>query len=227
MSKDVKGVIFAIAAIVILAIVVSGSGILPFSEELLTVPPTGNSNVRGESYGNSNAQAESYGTVQSGAANTSGNNQYRQQAEQVDDSIDLTSLSPYYEGNVQIERYGLTDTLGNRYKSGLRGYMAPGDTSKYNINCYSIWDIGGKYSTLTATGIIRKKDSGSKYEGSFKIYGDGRLLYSRDGIGSMTKPYQITIDISGVTDLKIEMYGNGNAGSYGINSVLADVTLHR
>ena len=194
MGKKMKGPFFAVTAIVILAVVVSGSGILPFSEQLLSVSPFGNSNA---------------------------------QAEQIDEAVDLTSLSPYYEGNVEIERYGLTDTLGNKYKSGLRGYMAPGDTSKYNIDCYSIWDIGGEYRTLTATGIIRKKDCGSKYEGSYKIYGDGRLLYSRDGIGSMTKPYQITIDISGVTDLKIEMYGNGNMGTNGINSVLADVMLHR
>ncbi len=141
--------------------------------------------------------------------------------------VDLTSLEPYYEGAVTIERNGLTDTLGNRYSSGLRGYMAPGDPAKYNIDCFSIWDIGGEYRTLTATGIIRRKDKGSRFEGSYRIYGDGRLLYSRDGIGSMTKPYEIVIDITGVTDLKIEMYGNGNAGTSGINSVLANIMLHR
>ena len=140
--------------------------------------------------------------------------------------VDLTWIEPYYEGAVQIERNGLTDTLGNRYQSGLRGYMSPGDPAKYDMDCFSIWDIGGQFRTLTATGIVRKQDKGSRYEGSYRIYGDGRLLYSRDGIGSLTKPYQITIDITGVTDLKIEMYGNGNAGTAGINSVLADIMLY-
>lgn len=143
------------------------------------------------------------------------------------DPVDLTTLEPYYEGSVTIETNGIRDTMGNRYRSALRGYMSPGDPLKYGIDCFSVWDLGGQYRTLTATGIIRKQDKGSKCEGSYKIYGDGKLLYRRDGIGSMTKPYEIVIDITGVTDLKIEMYGEGNMGTNGINSVLADVTLHR
>ena len=142
------------------------------------------------------------------------------------DPVDLTSLEPYYEGAVQIERNGLTDIFGNKYRSGLRGYMSPGDPAKYDMDCFSVWDLSGQFRTLTATGIIRKQDKSSRYEGSYKIYGDDKLLYSREGIGSMTRPYEIVIDITGVTDLKIEMYGDGNMGTNGINSVLADIMLY-
>ena len=93
--------------------------------------------------------------------------------------------------------------------------MNPGDP-----NCFSIWDIGKKYSTLTATCIIREKDKGSKYKGAFYIYGDEKLLYKSEDISSMTKPFPISIDISGVTDLKLEMYGVGNNGFYALLVVI-------
>ncbi len=140
--------------------------------------------------------------------------------------VNLLSLNAYYEGSIEFELNGIKDTMGNSYSSAIRGYASLADVKKYGWNCYCIWDIGGKYKTLEATGIIRSKDKGSKYEGSYKIYGDGKLLYSKDKIGSKTKPYSVKVNISGVTDLKIEMYGNGNVGSNGINSVLADIMLY-
>lgn len=136
-------------------------------------------------------------------------------------SVDLTSLTPYYEGAIQVFTSSVKDTLGNRYETGIRGYMDPEDP-----DCFSIWDIDRKYSELTATCIIREKDKGSKYKGSFYIYGDNELLYKAEKIPSTTKPFPISIDIRGVTDLKIEMYGDGNTGFYGINSVLVDIMLH-
>ena len=100
--------------------------------------------------------------------------------------------------------------------------MSPSDS-----NCYCIWDIGGRYNTLTATGIIREANKGSSYEGSYRIYGDDVLLYERTNIGSQTKPYHIEVDVTGVTDLRIEMYGAGNISFLGIDSVLVDVRLQK
>lgn len=214
MKKEVIAVILAIAVVIILAVTVAGAGMLPDPVKLLDDAMQPNESSRDTTANSQQSAASSpYTAVQA--------------AEESYAPVDLTSLEPYYEGAVEIERNGLTDTLGNKYRSGLRGYMSPGDPEKYNMDCFCIWDIGGQYRTLTATGIVRKKDKGSHSEGSFRIYGDGRLLYSRDGIGSMTKPYPISIDISGVHDLKIEMYGNGNMGTNGINSVLADIMLQK
>lgn len=139
--------------------------------------------------------------------------------------VDLASLTPYFEGTIDVFTDGATDTMGNTYRTGMRGYMSTSDASHFD--CYNIWDIGCRYNTLTATGIILDVDKGSKNEGSFRIYGDGVLLYEKTGIGSTTKPYSIEIDITGVTDLKIEMYGDGNLYSGGIDSVLVDVMLHK
>lgn len=138
--------------------------------------------------------------------------------------VDLTSIVPYYEGSIDVFTDGATDTMGNHYSTGMRGYMS---TSDSGFNCYNIWDIGGRYNTLTATGIILESNKGSGCEGSYKIYGDGILLYERSNIGSQTKPYQIEIDITGVIDLKIEMYGQGNMYWSGIDSVLVDVMLQK
>lgn len=139
--------------------------------------------------------------------------------------VDLTSITPYYQGAIEVFTDGETDTMGNNYRTGIRGYM--GESDAQNYECYDIWDIGGEYNKLTATGIVFESDKGSKNEGSYKIYGDGVLLYEKSNIGSQTKPYQIEVDITGVHDLKIEMYGEGNIGYCGIDSVLVDVMLQK
>ena len=135
-------------------------------------------------------------------------------------AVDLVTMNAYYTGEISLFS-SVKDTFGTKYNTGMRGYMEPGSP-----NCFNIWDIGGKYSTLTATCIIRSQDKGSQCTGSFKIYGDDKLLYQQSDISSMTKPFPICVDVRGVTDLKIEMYGNGNMGTHGINSVLVDVMLH-
>lgn len=137
--------------------------------------------------------------------------------------VDLTSVTPYYIGTVEIFTGGETDTLGNTYSTGMRGYMSTSD----GTDCYAVWDLGGKYNKLTATGIVLESDKSSKCKGSYKIYGDGVLLYEKSGVGSMTKPYQIEVDITGVTDLKIEMYGQGNMSWSGIDSVLVDIMVQK
>lgn len=139
--------------------------------------------------------------------------------------VDLTSLTPYFEGVIDAFTDGIKDTMGNTYRTGMRGYMSTSDSSRFD--CFHIWDIGCQYNTLTATGIIREGDKGSRCEGCYRIYGDGILLYERNNIGSTTKPYSIEVDITGVTDLKIEMYGEGNMGTGGMDSVLVDVMLHK
>ena len=141
-------------------------------------------------------------------------------------AVDLISLNPYYiSSGVEASMKPIRDTLGNRYGSYIRGDNSPDEAKRYNSDCCAIWDIGRRYSTLEATCIVREKDKGSKYQGSFKIYGDGRVLYQRSGISSMDKPFTFTVDVRGVTDLKIEMYGAGNMGTSGINAVLADPVL--
>ena len=139
---------------------------------------------------------------------------------------DLMFLTPYYiSSGVEIVQKPIRDTMGNRYSSCIRGYNSPEEAYKYNSDCCAIWDIGGRYTSLEATCIVREKDRGTRHEASFKIYGDGKLLYEKSGISGMTKPFPVQVSLRGVTDLKIVLYGSGNMGTAGINAVLADVTI--
>lgn len=146
--------------------------------------------------------------------------------------VDLTSLTHYAEsGVVYTFTDGADDTAGNHYSSGFYGsFPRSGADSHRDGECSLTWDIGGKYNKLTATGIVFDSSKGSSYTASFKIWGDGILLYAKDNITSDTKPYQIEVDITGVTDLKLEMYGQFNmynSNSIRMRSVLADVMLQK
>ena len=137
-------------------------------------------------------------------------------------TVDLTSITPYYLGCTDVFTDGATDIMGNYYNTGICGIMSKSD----NVNCFNLWDIGGKYNRLTATGIILEEDKGSSYKASCRIYGDGIFLYERADIDSMTKPYHIDIDITGVKDLKIELFGKIDMLDT-ISAVLVDVMLHQ
>ena len=143
--------------------------------------------------------------------------------------IDLTTLIPYYKSNNYFEVVsGITDTLGNKYNTGIRSYADHIGGRWSGGETYWVWDIGGKYNKLTATGIIRNEDKGASINlsGLVRIYGDGRLLYEKNNITSNTKPYYINVNISGVRDLKLEMYGQSSElGWSGIDTVLVDIML--
>lgn len=136
--------------------------------------------------------------------------------------VDLTELEPSYQGYVERIAEEITDTNGDVYYTGLRGFMDADDP-----NAYVIWTLNGEYKYLSARGIVRQEDRESDYTGAIKIYGDGNLLFERTNIGGETLPYDINVDIENVRELKIEMTGNGNMGNYGINSVLVNVFLHK
>ena len=58
-----------------------------------------------------------------------------------------------------------------------------------------------------------------------RIYGDGKLLFSDEQIERDTKPYNIQINILGVTDLKIDISGGSGVEAYYGYTMLADPIL--
>lgn len=123
--------------------------------------------------------------------------------------ISLSDLAPYYKtGNgVSIET-DEKDTMGNTYSYALKGDESEVPWAKFVESSWT-YDIGGEYCFFTATVAVRNT-SGQNFEtGKIKIYGDNVLLWSDENIGANTKPYPIQVDISGVTDLKFELYGCG------------------
>lgn len=136
--------------------------------------------------------------------------------------ISLASIEPYTSGTYDIDmEQSKTDTMGNVYSYALRGAMSTSDGEASNT-----YYIEQKYKYLNAIVAVRKKDSiGENRIGIIRIYGDGRLLWSDENIRKDTKPYNIQVDISGVTDLKIEIYGSGNLGVSGIMPMLCEPML--
>lgn len=147
------------------------------------------------------------------------------------DLVDITTLTPYIQQSGIYIKNGLTDIMGNTYTSCIISWAdLPGKGCGFagtDKETYWVWDIGGKYSRLTATGFIEEndKDKGS-LGGSVRIYGDNRLLFEKYDITCETKPYMIDVDITGVTDLKIELYGqNSDLGWSLIWGCLGNINL--
>ena len=68
--------------------------------------------------------------------------------------VDLTSLTPYFEGVIDAFTDGIKDTMGNTYRTGIRGYMSSSDGSRFD--CFHIWDIDPTSPIVAAESKIKK-----------------------------------------------------------------------
>jgi len=138
--------------------------------------------------------------------------------------VSLFDFTPYMSENDDLNiPKTVTDNMGNVYEKALHGspfiYVSGPHDGTY--------DIGKKYNVLS--GIVAIDKQADKSAGSLRIYGDGRLLKevkTKQG----HKPLEINVDITGVTDLKIEFPRNGIFGgnTTADNRVIfADVTLQK
>ena len=137
-------------------------------------------------------------------------------------AVDLSSIPAYQHGRFSLgEETNVKDCRGNEYPFALRGYMLQDDGSAYQV-----YDIGGNYQFFTATVAPMYRNNGitEGYTGLIRIYGDGRLLWSDEQIDSTTRPYEITVYVGHVMDLKIEMYGS-EGSSKGVNPLLGNPKL--
>lgn len=137
--------------------------------------------------------------------------------------VALSTIEPYVgELSAYSQESYRTDTLGNVYSYTLLG-ASPESRGEQSATYY----INNQYTVFGATVAVKKKDSiGENQYGTIRLYGDGRLLWSDEEIKATTKPYSIEVDVSGVTDLKIEMYATGNMGDSGIHILLCDPILY-
>ncbi|MBR6807451.1 MAG: NPCBM/NEW2 domain-containing protein [Clostridia bacterium] len=86
------------------------------------------------------------------------------------------------------------------------------------------YDLSAKFNTFSAT-IYGLGDGES---GSLKIYADGVCVFSDTSIDPNTRPFQITLDVTGVMDLKFEMiqYYNSYIGEcFGLSDVYIQKTV--
>lgn len=130
--------------------------------------------------------------------------------------VRLCDLDPY-----TYTKYGLacwsdvSDVRGNDYEWT---FTACTDVAS------NTYDIGGKYTTLSGIVGVCYNSRSKSYKGAVRIYGDGLMLFEAKGITSDIKSYPIEVDISGVTDLKVEICGGPSFTQY-MNVMLAEVWL--
>ena len=119
------------------------------------------------------------------------------------------------------------DMQGNVYQHVIL-YVEPSALSMQTMQ-YSegmeTYDLGRNYTRLFATLAIKNDSRGIRGEqtGTFRIYGDGRLLLEQAGISEASDPLSIDLDITGVDELTFSFtsgtglkYLLGNACVYGV-----------
>ena len=117
-------------------------------------------------------------------------------------AVPLNRLEPYTFGKHRLQIYQNFSSVNNRggtYTFGFEGFMCQSDGEN---SCTYALDQPYRY----LTGTVAVTGGASDRCGIIRIYGDGRLLWADENLKSSTAPYEITVDISGVSDLKVEMY---------------------
>lgn len=103
-----------------------------------------------------------------------------------------------------------TDTIGNQYSSA----------NVYSLDCYRDdayceYYLGFQYDTLT--GIVAPCATSENQTATFKIIGDGKVLYEAE-MKRTTTPISLELDVSAVNFLTIEI----DSDRYGIDPLLID-----
>lgn len=142
---------------------------------------------------------------------------------------DDSTLSQEYETWKTRSPILLTD-LTNFSRDGMIGSSFFDDTDNYGTvyaSCVSCngsqkpdaeFFIDGQYAKLSGTLYItdhakEQVSSGWLSKATFSVYGDDVLLYTFSGFDLKDKPFEFSVDISGVEFLKIE-FANANYSDY-------------
>lgn len=134
--------------------------------------------------------------------------------------VNLYQLTPYLGSLYRIDSD--TDILGTTYQNCFYCSQIGLGTSEYSAT----YDISRSYNTLTAT-IYGKDAINDTYYYTLLISGDGVRLYEKTDIPGNGKPFEISVDITGVSDLKIEMKNSSDRTyfGYGMTEVLLQRTV--
>ena len=134
-------------------------------------------------------------------------------------SVMLSQLDYFSESGYWHEKSSPKDSLGNTYNEGFTG----GEAKREYI-------LNGKYRKLSGKYILfydsRSSDTAN---GTLKIYGDDKLLYSYTGMKAGVMPVDFQVDLTGVLKLRIEMdnYYLWYAGYYDYATGIVDVGLYQ
>lgn len=130
----------------------------------------------------------------------------------------------------------LKDVNGHNYPKD--GAIVPYDSGYGNSkveDSYIVYYLGGEYKDLTATlyrpyASLSVLENGWDYSTVAKIYGDGVLLYEGPQITPGTyQEYDISVDVTGVRELKFILFGCGaESPSYRVPELgISNITIRK
>ena len=124
------------------------------------------------------------------------------------------------------------DNSGNVYLKALEGrwlgYYTGSEDIKYKNAVYA---IDKKYNKLSFTVAVNGSLDDVCYS-KIRVYGDGKLIYDSGDLNGSSKPVEIEIDVTGVTDLEIGIEYNGPnqvlyVSGVGINVILGNPMVQK
>ncbi len=118
---------------------------------------------------------------------------------------------------------GNTDIDGVSHTHGLEVWIARWNYTDESSWAYSVFDLGGKYSSLSGKGVLIKSYNTTNFDTTLEFIGDGKLIKSYH-LTPASIPFDIDINISGVKQLKVYAYDN-KAASGGTSFGLTEMAL--
>ncbi len=142
---------------------------------------------------------------------------------------DLQTQKSYYQSYAPVYLYDTEAVRGDAHRRTT-------DTDIYNNTfekCFYVgfyydtditYNLDNKYNTFSATIYARHKDNNG-WKATVQIYADGKIVHETLNIyDNSFKPFTIELNMTGVSELRIVLDGNGNGG-IGIADMIVQKTV--
>lgn len=103
------------------------------------------------------------------------------------------------------------------------------DGDNYDVAVKVTYNLAGKYDYISGKLFLPEYEKSTTDRSRIKVYGDGTLLYESAEITSGVLPQDVWCDVSGVQNLVIEYYAEGNKSwvGYGAHGALSNLTAQK
>lgn len=140
-----------------------------------------------------------------------------------DNVLEFESTHAYW-GTVLNYDDTYTANNGSEMPHSIRWYNNSDDASASES---AIYNLQGKYDTVTGTIFLLGQDKSTNFEGYFIVYGDGDEIYTSPTVTGGVLPQKIEFDVSDIQTLEIAFFGQGSGGflgsgpSFGVSNLVA------
>lgn len=128
-----------------------------------------------------------------------------------------------FDGNLYFD----DELVTNNGKTFYRAIQWNNDNNDDSASIDAHYYLEGKYDTVSGTIFLPIDSKGTSFEGWFRVYGDGQLIYTSPKISGDTLPGEISFSVAGIQRMKISFYAQssgqvGFPGCYfGVENLIA------